>query len=187
MDSEALVNLGWREALIAIIALLVLYVALVLLRMRRLRRPAELGAGAPPVAPQHAATAYAAVQDAGAPAPPPVPSEPSFAWNEPPEPFAGQERVEALEREAAQLRQEVGSLRAELHVVNEDLVSVREELQRTLLQSRTVQNASPLYSDAMQMAMQGHSAADISEHCGIARAEAELVVALVRNSDQENG
>lgn len=188
MDSEALVNLGWREALIAIIALLVLYVALVLLRMRRLRRPAEQGAGAPPVAPQHAATAYAAVRDVDAPPPtPPVPSEPSFAWNEPPEPFAGQERVEALEREAAQLRQEVGSLRAELHVVNEDLASVREELQRTLLQTRTVQNASPLYSDAMQMAMQGHSAADISEHCGIARAEAELVVALVRNSDQENG
>jgi len=33
------------------------------------------------------------------------------------------------------------------------------------------------------MAMQGHDAATISQQCGIARAESELVVALVRNRD----
>lgn len=186
MDFEALVNLGWREALVAIIALLVLYVVVVLLRMRRLKQPPALPGAEPAVKPTSAAAAYAAVQDVEAGLPPAGPSEPSFAWNEPPEPIPGQERVEALERETAQLRHEVATLRAELRVVDEDLRAVREELQREMTQNRAVQNASPLYSDAMQMAMQGHSAADISEHCGIARAEAELVVALVRNRDQES-
>ena len=42
---------------------------------------------------------------------------------------------------------------------------------------------APQYSDAMQMALQHHDAATISQQCGISRAEAELVVALVRNRD----
>ena len=37
MDLEALGNLNWREALIAIIALLVLYLVLAFLRIRRLK------------------------------------------------------------------------------------------------------------------------------------------------------
>jgi hypothetical protein len=72
------------------------------------------------------------------------------------------------------LRDEVGALRAELS-------AVREALERELSQPQVAQNISPIYSDAMQMAMQGHDAMTISQHCGIARAEAELVVALVRN------
>jgi hypothetical protein len=35
----------------------------------------------------------------------------------------------------------------------------------------------------MQMAIQGHDALTIAQHCGIARAEAELVVSLARNRD----
>ena len=46
------------------------------------------------------------------------------------------------------------------------------------------QSASPFYSEAMQMAMQGQEAADISVLCGISRGEAELVVALARNSGE---
>lgn len=38
MDFEALGNMGWREALIAIIALLVLYLVLAFFRIRRLKR-----------------------------------------------------------------------------------------------------------------------------------------------------
>jgi hypothetical protein len=45
----------------------------------------------------------------------------------------------------------------------------------------SAQGASPLYNDAMQMAIQGHDATTIAHHCGIARAEADLVVALARN------
>ena len=44
-------------------------------------------------------------------------------------------------------------------------------------------NVSPIYNDAMQYALQGHDAATISQNYGISRAEAELVVALVRNRE----
>ena len=44
-------------------------------------------------------------------------------------------------------------------------------------------NVSPIYNDAMQFALQGHDAATISQNYGISRAEAELVVALVRNRE----
>ncbi|MES2771345.1 MAG: DUF2802 domain-containing protein [Pseudomonadota bacterium] len=40
------------------------------------------------------------------------------------------------------------------------------------------------YSDAMQMAREGHDAASIAAHWNIARAEAELVIALARGKQQ---
>jgi hypothetical protein len=60
---------------------------------------------------------------------------------------------------------------------------LREDQRRELAHSQLAHNASPLYNDAMQMATQGLDAASISQHCGISRAEAELVVALVRNRE----
>ena len=63
------------------------------------------------------------------------------------------------------------------------LQDLREQQRRELTQAQVAQNVSPLYNDAMQMARQGHDAATISQHCGIARAEAELVVSLARNRD----
>lgn len=186
MDFEALTTLGWREALIVAIALLAIYVAVVVLRMRRLKRgPAPAGV-ANPFSPAGAAAYAVAGQGEAVSAAAEVPNEPVepvFAWNEPPEPFVGREQSAALERDIAQLRREVATLRAELRVVDEDTRNLREELRRELSQARAVQNASPLYSDAMQMAVEGHDAATISGHCGIARAEAELVVALARNRD----
>jgi hypothetical protein len=184
MDFEALASLNWREGLIAIIALLAVYVVVAFLRIRRLKRDA-VAPVADRFAAQSASAAYAAMQEPalseasalpGLPAAPAAPAEASFAWNEPPPGAAGQQMFEALERELTQLRKEVGSLRAEVLVL-------REEQRRELAQSRVPQNVSPLYSDAMQMAMRGHDAASIAQHCGIARAEAELVVALVRNQD----
>ncbi len=202
MDLAALLNPGWRAALIALIALLTLYVVFVLWRMRRLRRPAAPATGgaaealAAYAAVQAPAQAAAATETSGDPSPPPAPAptEPGFAWNEPPAPLPEETRLAGLERDAAQVRRELAALRAEVRVLDESLGALREETLRELAQARSqaqtqarvVQNASPIYSDAMQMAMQGHSAADISEHCGIARAEAELVVALVRNRDQDN-
>lgn len=183
MDYQVLANLSWREALIAIVALLVLYVVVAFWRIRRLKR--EKAAVKPPpdsLVAQSAVAAYAAVQDPGSaaasdsPALQTEPSEIAFPWNEPPPEIPGQQLIEALEREIAQLRKEVGGLRAEVLVL-------REQQQRELAQSKVTQNVSPLYSDAMQMAMQGNDAATISLNCGIARAEAELVVALVRNRD----
>jgi len=173
MDFAGLANLSWREALIAVIAMLVLYVVVVFLRMRRLRYEKKIIS----VAAQSAVAAYAAAHEPELP--PDSPTEPDFPWNEPPPEIPGQQLIDALERNLANLRSEMAELRAEL-------AEVREELRREMAQSRAAQNASPLYSDAMDMAMQGHDAATISEHCGIARAEAELVVSLVRNREPGN-
>ena len=185
MDFDFLANLSWREMLIAIVALLVLYVGVVFVRLRRIKQ-GKMDLSVPEqLAAKSALAAYAAEQQ---PAPPDVqpapellsaPSESAFPWNEPPEEIPGQQRVDALEREVAQLRKEVGGLRAEVLVL-------REEQRREQAQAQVAQNVSPLYSDAMQMAIQGYDALSISEHCGIARAEAELVVALVRNRNDGN-
>ncbi len=185
MDFEVLANLSWREALFAIIALLVLYVIFAFLRIRRLKRERFVLDVLSPVAAQSAVAAYAAAQApefpgatdaAAAPAAPEKLSDLDFPWNEPPPVAPGQPMVEALERELTQLRKEVGGLRAEV-------LLLREEQRRESSKSQVTQNVSPLYSDAMQMAIQGHDAATVSQHCGISRAEAELVVALVRNRD----
>lgn len=192
MDFEALGNLSWREALIAIIALLVLYLVLAFLRIRRLKRDPAIDELPAPRPTHPALAAYASEQapempDLPSPSNSPtdsprlpealaVPSEISFPWNEPPPEIPGQQLIEALERELAQLRKEVEALRAEMRLL-------REAQQRDLAHSQVAQNASPLYNDAMQMAMQGIDAASIAQHCGIARAEAELVVALVRNRE----
>ena len=182
MDFEALAGLGWREGLIAIIALLAVYVVVAFLRIRRLKHDAPV---ADRFAAQSAAAAYAAMQEPAlseassaeaAPEAAAAPAPPAFAWNEPPPAGAGQPAFESLDREILQLRKEVGSLRAEV-------LLLREEQRRELAQSHAPQNVSPLYSDAMQMAIRGQDAATIAQHCGIARAEAELVVALVRNQD----
>ena len=188
MDFEVLANLSGRTALIALVAalvaLLALYVVVVFVRLHRLKRASsETGAPADAAA-RSAISAYSAEQASPSPSPAPdaggepellsAPSASAFPWNEPPDEFPGQQRVDALEREVTQLRREVGGLRAEV-------LMLREEKQREVEQAQQAQHVSPMYSDAMQMALQGHDAASISEHCGIARAEAELVVALVRN------
>lgn len=179
MDLEVLASLSWREALFAVIVLLALYVLVVFLRIRRLKRGNAVASIPEAYAAQSAVAAYEAVQkpSPSAPAESPVTlSDVPFPWNEPPPSEPDPQKIESIEREVAQLRKEVGGLRAEVMVL-------REEKRREQLKPNVTQNASPLYSDAMQMAMQGHDAATISQHCGIARAEAELVVALVRNQD----
>ena len=194
MNLDLLSNLGWREALMALVVLLVLYVFVVFLRIRRLKRKLSSPQAPDTMAARSAVAAYAAVQnpDSAVSSEPSVPlsgheqgpiplAEPSnsaFPWNEPPGDLPEQRRLAALEREIGQLRSEVGSLRTEVYVLKEEL---KESLAREQTQAQVAQNVSPLYSDAMQMAIQGHDAVTISQHCGISRAEAELVVALVRN------
>jgi hypothetical protein len=190
MDFEELLTiLSWREALIAVVVLLAIYLLVVFLRYSRLQREKlRLSvAGSPAVS--SAIAAYAAVQDSQSDVPAAVSDLPKsagttpaeefdFPWNEPPPSETGSQGVAVLESDVAQLRKEVGGLRAEI-------LLLREELRREPAKPPVTQNVSPLYSDAMQMAMQGNDAANISQYCGISRAEAELVVALVRNSDNE--
>ena len=95
--------------------------------------------------------------------------------------LAQQAFMTGVEREMAQIQDEVDSVRGALAVLREDLALLREEFQQHRLAFRTAQNASPLYKDAMQMAILGHDALTISERCGISRAEADLVTALVKN------
>ena len=187
MGFEVLANLNWRWVLIALVVLLALYVVVAFLRIRRLKQRGKSVTNAvEPFVAQTAVAAYKAVQQpdssdvpvalATEPEPLAAPSQAAFPWNEPPPEIPGQRQIEDLEREVLQLRKEVGGLRAEVLVL-------REEQRRETKQAQVTQNVSPLYSDAMQMAMQGHDAATVSQHCGISRAEAELVVSLVRNRD----
>ena len=189
MDFAFPINLSLRDALIALVALLLLYLIVAFLRIRRLKRH-KAGVEAPsPVAVQSAVAAYAAVQEPELktepepvrpdsrklePEPLAAPSDAAFPWNEPPGETALLRQVALLESEIAQLRKEVGGLRAEVLVL-------REELQREHAQVQAAPPISPLYSEPMQMAMHGASAGEISMHCGISRAEAELVTALARN------
>ncbi|MDR2165495.1 MAG: DUF2802 domain-containing protein [Zoogloeaceae bacterium] len=89
--------------------------------------------------------------------------------------------MDSMERELARIGEEVDALRGALADLREDLVLLREDFQQEIATARTAQNASPLYNDAMQMAILGHDSLTISERCGISRAEADLVVALVKN------
>lgn len=84
--------------------------------------------------------------------------------------------MRGIETELAQLREEVDTLRGEV-------AALRDEMWQEVGHMRAHQMVSPLYNDAMQMAQIGHDAATIAERCGIARAEAELVVALVKSQN----
>lgn len=179
MDLEILSYLTWREVLVAIVALLAVYILVTFRRIQRLKN--ESADRLPGHAAQSAIKAYTTVDEAlpdtsvaqpliDTPLPQDVTSQE----------MAGVSRLETLEQDVAQLRRELGSMR-------EELQTLRDEHRRAFGKAQLAQNASPFYSDAMQMAMQGQGAADISALCGISRAEADLVVALARNRDQPLG
>lgn len=204
MDLALPINLSLRDALIALVALLALYVIIAGLRIRRLKRQKALETPLSPMAAQSAVAAYAAAvePELGAepavatsdsirrePEPLAAPSDAAFPWNEPPGDTALQRQVALLESELAQLRKEVGGLRAEVLILREeqhrmmDIAAEPPEAEVMEEPLEVTSNVSPLYNEAMQFALQGQDAAAISQSCGISRAEAELVVALVRNRE----
>ncbi|MEY2632770.1 MAG: hypothetical protein RIR00_1424, partial [Pseudomonadota bacterium] len=85
--------------------------------------------------------------------------------------------MRGVEAELEQMRDEIDALRSEV-------AAMREDMRKEVGQFRSTQYIAPMYGDAMQLAQAGHDAARIAERCGIARAEAELVVALVRNQQE---
>lgn len=148
--------LGIREGVIALIALVAFYMVFVLLRMRRLRRSrtAELPAGAFPAGDQ---------------------SDTAETSGELSRSLMAEEIMrQGMERELAQMRDELDAVRGEL-------AALRQDMLQELAQLRASQTVSPIYGDAMQMAMAGYDPVMIAERCGIARAEAELVVALAKS------
>ncbi len=198
-----------REGLMVVVVLLMIYIAYVYLRMQRLKREAlRIDTAAPVFAATAAVAAYSAEQGAGRAeqrgtkieeaAAVHVESDPGelgssefqFPWNEPAPAVASSEaqRVAILENDVEQLRKEVGGLRAEI-------LMLREAVQRAATpppppppkevprQPSVAELIAPQYSEAMQLARKEVDPGAISQQCGITRAEAELVAALVRNRD----
>lgn len=165
-----------REAVIALIVLVALYMLFVLLRMRRLRRPSAVPTKLPEAAAETSAVPLPPV-DTALPDVEPVVSVPAEAWPplaaSPAESGLGQ----GLELEVAQLREELDAIRGELAALREDMLNEMAHM-------RATQSVSPIYGDAMQMAAAGYEPALIAERCGIARAEAELVVALAKSQER---
>ena len=166
---------GVREGVLALIFLVALYIGLVLFRMRRLtgqtpsvdnREPPRVGAASQDVAASSSEPVVTHSDD-----------EDDAAFQQASSRMANELLNEGLERELAQLRNEVDIMRGELAALREDMLQEMAHL-------RATQTVSPIYGDAMQMATAGYDAAMIAERCGIARAEAELVVALARSQVQ---
>lgn len=163
------VTLGLREGVLTLIAVVAIYMIFVILRMRRLQAREDLP-----------------VQAVDAPAPAPVVALPEADELPEPEVRSDWDRAattpveealyRALEQEVLQLRDEVDSIRGEL-------AALREDMLHDLAHMRAAQTVSPIYGDAMQMAAAGYDAAMIAERCGIARAEAELVIALANSQN----
>lgn len=153
-------TLGLREGVIGLIALVAAYMLFVLLRMFLLRNR-------PQVAPPAASKASPENEAAGA----------DDRWAKASEGLAGEALRRGLEQELAQLRDEVDAIRGEL-------AALREDMRQELGHLRAGQTVSPIYGDAMQMAVSGYDPAAIAERCGIARAEAELVVALAKSQER---
>ena len=88
--------------------------------------------------------------------------------------FPGQLARSSLERslevEVSHLRKETQQLRAEM-----------ARLALELRQLKIVHNTSPMYAEAVTLAQQGVSTADIADRCGISLGEAELVAALAQS------
>ncbi|MER2539216.1 MAG: DUF2802 domain-containing protein [Azonexus sp.] len=169
------IALGLREGVIALIALVAIYMIVVIVRLRR----------PPPV--QKKATEPLAKIPA---APPPVAEPPAVSLPEPePEPEAPSEWERAAaavpedERLYRSLENEVFQLRDEVDAVRGELAALRSDMLHELAHMRASQTVSPVYGDAMQMAAAGYDPAMIAERCGIARAEAELVVALAKSTN----
>ena len=185
--------LGWRALVLGLVVLFAAYAVVAFVRMLRLGRPRS-PRPAPSAAPttgsfeavrRDALQPYlremeAAETDAAQPRARPASADADApAWEAPPTAFAERQLRDGLEREVATLREELDALRGAV-------ASLREELRQDMVGIKAQQSVSPFYRDAMQMALAGASADTIAERCGIARGEAELVVALVHGGDGLN-
>ncbi|MCL2020811.1 MAG: DUF2802 domain-containing protein [Betaproteobacteria bacterium] len=188
------VHLPWREILLTLILGIVLYMLWLVWKMRGLSRvkpqpppaPAQTARDEPtltntaPAFPKSAAVGENNELPLVYPLPPLSPRH-----AERPSPLSRAHEgeimhktlMDGMSRELKELRQEVAILRDSFALLRDEMEMLRNSLQNT----QVAQNASPLYKEAMQMAILGHDALTISERCGISRAEADLVVSLIKN------
>lgn len=165
------ITLGMREGVFALITLVAVYMLFVVVRMRRLSRPVEA-----PVVSEPAPAPVPPLQEETEPEVAPTGDE--AAWDDGAPAAMAEGLVQrGLEEELAMLREEVDAMRGEL-------AALRADMHQDLAQMRATQSVSPIYGDAMHLAMAGYDPAMIAERCGIARAEAELVVALAKSQER---
>ncbi|MDR0528348.1 MAG: DUF2802 domain-containing protein [Zoogloeaceae bacterium] len=204
--------LGWRELLLSLILLIVSYMVWLIWRMRRLSRarflpreeekpaapqPVKSRSDAPPrnepvlhAAPTLTGFDSALSQsldarkqkDEALTYSRPASAAPDHE-RETPRMAERQTRLDHLTMELADSREEIETLRGALSAVREEMDTLRSAFAKAIQDARAAQNTSPLYSEAMQMAILGHDALTIAERCGISRAEADLVVSLVKNKE----
>jgi hypothetical protein len=158
---------GWRDATLLVAVLAAIYLLVSLLRLARLRRRRE------PVAP---ATAPTAGQ-----------TEPAALPLAATEPLAGTDADAPTEMApvssvafAAELSAQVAKteLEAEVRQLRVELAALRDEL----AEIKATRRVSPLYAEAAALAQRGFDARGVAEECGISVAEAELVLAMSRDS-----
>lgn len=178
------ISLGVREGVVVLITLVAVYMVFVLLRMRRLRKkPAPVAAAVPPVlAPNPPSEDVPVLNDVEASpyiaeAVEVLNAESDQPWAQTSSDLSADILRRGLELEVAQLRDEVDAIRGEL-------AALRQDLQQEVAHLHSAQAVSPVYGDAMQMAAAGYDPVMIADRCGIARAEAELVVALAKSQMQ---
>ena len=170
---------GWRNVVVWVVAALAIYILVLLLRMLRLSRTEA----APSDSPSFDEIRQAKLQPyldegersatAADTAVPFVEDRSDLAWREAPQRFAEQQVQAALEREVNALREEVDGLR-------EAFSALREDMLKDLAALRAQQGVAAFYREAMSLAASGKPAEDIAARCGIARAEADLVIALAQ-------
>lgn len=197
MDSiqELFGNFGWREAVVLCIVMVTIYFVVMVLRFLQLPRPnmhrlrdyhAPEMRSPPPEFDAPPGTAMAGIWES--------PTEPRLdAFLDPLSEFRPAEFRPELPTAApaepandfsTQLTQK--SLESEVRQLREQLVESRNEIQRMSEEMRRLsaaQKVSPLYNEAMALAVRGVDAAGVAGRCGISIAEAELVVALSKRPD----
>ena len=202
LAKPALASIGARELIIALMVLVVVYMLFVVFRMKSLsaqrhfdeiaaaryeldrteqpaRKKGKRGAEpemslSTPIVPSKRGL------DEFYDQPPKI--EPKNKYAEPPDDVDrrvssfDQEKLTRLERELSATREELDSLRTAF-------AQSRDSMKADIERLKATQRVSPVYGDSLQMAMSGASAEDIATRCGIARAEAELVLSLARGSN----
>jgi hypothetical protein len=201
---EIIGNLGWREAVVLCIVVMTIYFVIMVLRFLQLPRPdiyrlrdyqpPEMRTP-PPEFDAPPGSVLAGVWES--------PVEPRLdVYLEPladprPEPrpdgrpeLRGDIRPnltvvpEASGDFSAQLTQK--TLEGEVRQLRDQLAESREEIQRMreeMGRLSAAQKVSPLYNEAMALAVRGVDAAGVAGRCGISIAEAELVVALSKRPE----
>lgn len=183
MDSilEILTGFGWREGVLLGIVVLTIYFVIMVLRLLQLPRP----------------SLYRDYEQAPAmrTVPPEFDAPPGSAlagiWDSPVEPHLGVP-PSLMERAVERARNDAGgddfasqlarkTVENEVRQLHDLLEQARGEISRLheeVAQLQAAQKVSPLYNEAMALAVRGVDAAGVAGRCGISIAEAELVVAL---------